>query len=60
MNTSVIALHAPVWLLEGQREGWYHAVSRDSSFKEVEFDLPARTMFEIAGLEVPGVVKARP
>jgi len=60
MNTTVIVLHGPVWLLEGQRDGWSHAVSIDSSFKEVEFDVPARTMFEIAGLAVPGVVKPRP
>lgn len=59
INSKVIVVHGPVWLLEGQRGGWYHAVSRESSFKEFEFDVPARTMFEIAGLEVPGVVKPR-
>lgn len=60
INSKVIVVHGPVWLLEGQRGGWYHAVSRESSFKESEFDLPARTMFEIAGLEVPGAVRSRP
>ena len=47
-------------LLEGQRDGWYHAVSRESTFLETDFHIPARTMFEVAGLEAPAIVRARP
>jgi hypothetical protein len=59
IDRNVIVVHGQLWLLEGQNDGWYHAVSRASGSKEQDFDLPARTMFEIAGLEVPGIVKPR-
>jgi hypothetical protein len=60
MNRGVVVFHGPAWLLEGQKKGSYHAVSRVSSFMERGFDMPARTMFEIAGLDVPTAVKASP
>lgn len=60
INSGVIILHGPAWLLEGQRHGWYHAVSRTSAPMEAGFDTPARALFEAAGLEVPGSVMPRP
>jgi hypothetical protein len=59
IHSGVIVLHGPAWLLEGQRDGWYHAVSRVSAAKEREFDAPARSLFEVAGLPVPDIVKPR-
>jgi hypothetical protein len=43
-----IELHGAVWVLEGQKGNWYHAVSRLSSFKEKEFDRPSKAFFDIA------------
>ena len=56
----LIVLHGPAWLLEGHDQGWYHAVSRTSMSKERAFDAPARVLFELADLEVPGIITPRP
>jgi hypothetical protein len=58
--SGVIVLHGAAWLLEGQRDRSYHAVSRVSASNEADFDLPARALFEIAGLQAPGEIKPRP
>jgi hypothetical protein len=60
IHHEVIVTHGQAWVLEGRVGKWYHAVSRLSSSKEPEFDVPARTLFEIAKLEIPGIVKPRP
>lgn len=59
-SLDLIVVHGPAWVLEGRDSGWYHAVSRTSILKERAFDAPARVLFELAGLEVPGIIKSRP
>lgn len=59
ISHDVIVVHGPAWLLEGRDTRWYHAVSRVSASKERAFDAPARTLFKLAGLEVPDIVKER-
>lgn len=51
IHNNPIGLHGAAWVLEGQKGEWYHAVSRLSSFKEADFDRPAKAFFEIAKLD---------
>jgi hypothetical protein len=60
MSHDVIVVHGPAWLLEGRENGWYHAVSRVSASKEPAFDAPVRTLFELAQLDVPQIIRRRP